>query len=219
MITVAIDGPAGAGKSSVSKAVAEALGFLYLDSGALYRAVALAALERELDPDDGASLGRLASALEIEAGQNGVRVDGVDVTERIRGAQVNAIVSKVSAHREVREALLQHQRDLAARGGIVIEGRDIGVTVAPEAAVKVFLTASLPERARRRGREMGLDDDDPTLSDLESALSQRDAADTARAVSPLAQAGDALVIDSTDLSFDQVVERIVEEVRVRAHGT
>ena len=185
VITVAIDGPAGAGKSSVGRAVAEALGYLYLDSGALYRAVALAALERGVDPHDGEALGRLASSLHIEARETGISVDGVDVTRRIRATEVDGIVSVVSSHPHVREALLQRQRALAERGGIVMEGRDIGVTVAPDARVKVFLTASLAERARRRSREMGLADDDPSLPELQAALAARDSADSSRAVSPL----------------------------------
>ena len=212
MTVVAIDGPAGAGKSSVGRAVARALGYSYLDTGALYRAVAVAALERGIDPNDNDALARLAAALDIETEEDRVRIDGRDVTEQLRDANVNSTVSIVSAHEGVRRALLRRQQELAEQGRIVIEGRDIGVTVAPKADVKIFLTASLHERAQRRALEMGIGYDDSSVVDVEQELAARDAADGARAASPLVRASDAVLIDSTDLTFDEVVRKVIEEV-------
>src|ERR1700712_4487710 len=156
-MVIAIDGPAGAGKSSVARAVAAELDFTYLDSGAMYRSVALAALERQLDLDAAAALGGLARGLEIEFdGRRGL-LDGEDVSDAIRSPSVTAAASRVSVHPEVREALVDRQRELIAAGNYVAEGRDIGTVVSPEAPLKVFLTASDEERARRRGAETGED--------------------------------------------------------------
>jgi cytidylate kinase len=212
MTVVAIDGPAGAGKSSVGRAVARALWYSYLDTGALYRAVALAALERGIDPNDDDALARLAAALDIETEGDRVRIDGRDVTEQLRDAKVNSTVSNVSAHRGVRRALLRRQQEMAEQGRIVMEGRDIGVTVAPKADVKIFLTASLSERAERRALEMGVGGDDSRIGDVEQGLAARDAADGTRAASPLVRAPGALLVDSTDLTFDEVVRKVIEEV-------
>ena len=212
MTVVAIDGPAGAGKSSVGRAVARALGYSYLDTGALYRAVAVAALERGIDPNDNDALARLSAALDIKTEEDRVRIDGRDVTEQLRDANVNSTVSIVSAHEGVRRALLRRQQELGEQGRIVIEGRDIGVTVAPKADVKIFLTASLHQRAQRRALEMGIGCDDTSVVDVEQGLAARDAADGARAASPLIRAPDAVLIDSTDLTFDEVVRKVIEEV-------
>ncbi len=149
-MVIAIDGPAGAGKSTVARGVAAALGFTYLDSGAMYRCVALAALERGVDLDDGEALGELASGLEIELDGGSVRLDGRDVSEAIREPEVSAAASRVSVHPAVREAMVARQRELIESGRYVAEGRDIGTVVSPDAPLKVFLTASEEERARRR---------------------------------------------------------------------
>jgi CMP/dCMP kinase len=189
-VIIAIDGPAGAGKSSVARAVAERLGARYLDSGAMYRAVALASIEdRTRRPAE------LAGAIAIELGER-VRLDGRDVTDAIRRPEVSDRASVVAADPGVRVVLVAQQRELLATGDWVAEGRDIGTVVAPHAELKIFLTASPAERARRRGE----------------AVTERDTRDATRIHSPLEAAPDATVIDTTSLSLDQVVERIVKLV-------
>ncbi|MFN2609231.1 MAG: (d)CMP kinase [Acidimicrobiales bacterium] len=200
MRVVAIDGPVGAGKSTVSRAVAARLGLDHLDTGAMYRSVALAALGHGLDPESasGEELARVAAAADIRVGER-VLLDGDDVTDRLRSPEVGWAVSAVAARPEVRVELVRRQRAWAAeRGGGVVEGRDIGSVVFPDAAVKVFLTASDEERARRRSS-----DEDA------AALARRDRLDSTRAASPLARASDAVVVDSTGRSVDEVVDEIV----------
>ena len=201
---VAIDGPAGAGKSTVARAVARALGFTYLDSGAMYRCVALAALERGEEP------AAVARSLRAEVGER-VRLDGHDVTDAIRTARVSEAASKMATDPAVRAALVERQRELMAGGDYVAEGRDIGTVVAPDAAVKVFLTAAPQERARRRARELGTD---PDTVLVDQAL--RDERDRAREHSPLAPAPGAVEMDTTGLPVEEVVQRIVAMVRAAA---
>ncbi|HEV3323343.1 MAG TPA: (d)CMP kinase [Solirubrobacteraceae bacterium] len=196
-MVVAIDGPAGAGKSTVARAVARRLGFTYLDSGALYRCVALLALE---SPDR--TPARLAQEARIELGER-VLLDGRDVTEEIRTLEVSEKASQVAADPDVRKALVAVQRELVSRGDLVAEGRDIGTVVAPDAALKVFLIADPAERARRRAVELGLDRE-AVLEELR----QRDQRDSEREHSPLRAARDAVVLDTTGLSVEQAVERI-----------
>jgi cytidylate kinase len=198
---IAIDGPAGAGKSSVARAVAEALGFTYLDTGAMYRAVALAAAEREADP------ATVASTLKIEPQGDRVRVDGRDVTEEIRAPEVSEAASRAAADPNVRRAVVELQRRLLASGDWVAEGRDIGTVVAPDAEVKVFLTADPEERARRRAAELGID---PARVLAEQAI--RDERDRTREHSPLEPAAGAVVLDSTNLTLPEVVRQIAELV-------
>ena len=196
---VAIDGPAGAGKSTVARGTAAALGFTYLDSGAMYRCVALATLQR---PDEAPAA--VAAGLDLQLGDR-VQLDGRDVTEAIRAPDVSEVASRVAADPGVREAMVAKQRDLMSHGDWVAEGRDIGTVVAPDAELKVFLTASPQERARRRARELGADER-TVLAD--QAL--RDERDRTREHSPLAAAPGAVEVDTTDLSVDEVVARIVE---------
>ncbi len=210
LMVIAIDGPAGAGKSSVARAVAEELGFTYLDSGAMYRCVALAALERGAELDDGDALGELASRLEIELEGRRVLLDGGDVSAPIREPGVTAAASRVSAHPAVREAMVARQRRLIAAGSYVAEGRDIGTVVSPEAPLKVFLTASDGERARRRAAQTG--------EDFESVLDaqrRRDARDIEREHGALRAAADAVELDTTGLGLEEVVGRVVGLVRER----
>ncbi|TML30711.1 MAG: (d)CMP kinase [Actinobacteria bacterium] len=197
---VAIDGPAGAGKSTVARALAAALGFTYLDSGAMYRSVALAVRERDGRPAE------VARAADIGVGDR-VVLDGRDVTEAIRAPEVSEVASRVAADPGVREALVAKQRALLQDGDYVAEGRDIGTVVAPDAEVKVFLTASPKERARRRAAELG---GDPGTVLADQTL--RDERDRSRAHSPLEAAPGAVELDTTGLSVDQVVARIVELV-------
>jgi len=202
---IAIDGPAGSGKSTVARAVARRLGLAYLDTGAMYRSVAFAALGQGVDPTDGDALAKLASGLDIELGDR-VLVDGVDATAAIRGPEVTAIVSAVSAHPPVRADMVRRQRQWAsAHGGGVAEGRDIGSVVFPDADVKVFLTASEEERARRRQR----DDRAPDVAAVAADLARRDSLDSSRATSPLRPADDAVVIDTTGRSVDDVVDQVL----------
>jgi cytidylate kinase len=200
-MVVAIDGPAGAGKSTVARALAEALGFTYLDSGAMYRAVALDLIER-----DGAASER-AGELELQLGDR-VIANGRDVTEAIRSPEVAEAASKVATNPKVRAALVEKQRALLSHGDWVAEGRDIGTVVAPDAELKIFLTASPEERARRRAAELGTDEE-TVLRD--QAL--RDAQDEEREYSPLVRADDAVELDTSGLTIDEVVERIVDLVR------
>jgi len=209
-MVIAIDGPAGAGKSSVARAVAAELGFTFLDSGAMYRCVALAALEAGADPDDGEALGPLVAALEIRLDGARVLLGDRDVSEAIREAPVTAAASRVSVHPAVREAMVARQRGLIAAGRYVAEGRDIGTVVSPDAPLKVFLTASDEERARRRAAETG--------EDLESVLDaqrRRDARDTQREHGALRAADDAVEIDTTGLGLEEVVGRVVKLARER----
>jgi cytidylate kinase len=209
-MVIAIDGPAGAGKSTVARGVARALGFTYLDSGAMYRTVALAALERGIDPGDGEKLGEMAWELDIAFDGDSIRLDGRPVGGRIRSPEVTVASSKVSVHPQVRQAMVKRQRELIARGNYVAEGRDIGTVVSPDAPLKVFLTASEEERANRRARETG----EPVEAVLE-AIEARDQRDTVRRHGALRPAEDSVELDTTDLSVDQVVEKVVDIARQR----
>jgi cytidylate kinase len=194
---IAIDGPAGAGKSSVARALARRLSFAYLDSGAMYRCVALLSLDAP-----GAELAMLARGARIEVGER-VLLDGRDVTEKIRSPEVSEAASRVSCDPGVREALVAKQRELIALEDWVAEGRDIGTVVAPDAELKIFLTASPEERARRRAAELGAD---PGTVLAEQTM--RDERDSSREHSPLQAAPDAVVLDTTGLTLEQVIERI-----------
>lgn len=211
---VAIDGPAGAGKGTVARAVAARLGFRYLDTGAMYRAVALKALRDDVPVDDPDRVSALARAATIDVAGERVALDGVDVTDAIRGPDVTRAVSSVAAHPGVREDLVARQRRVIEDGGdVVMEGRDIGTTVAPDADVKIFLWASLEERARRRALQLGLPDDAAERARVARSMSARDRADAARSASPFAKAADAVEVDSTAKDVDAVVDEVVSIVR------
>jgi len=209
-MVIAIDGPAGAGKSTVARALAELLGFTYLDSGAMYRCVALAALDRGVDVDDPEATGELAESLEIELHPGRVHLDGDDVSLAIREPRVSEASSRVSVHPAVREAMVARQRELIAAGRYVAEGRDIGTVVSPDAPLKVFLTASAQERARRRAVQTG---ENPEA--VLAAQRERDERDESREHSALRPAGDAVEIDTTELELEQVVERVAALARDR----
>ena len=210
-MVIAIDGPAGAGKSTVARGVAAALGRTYLDSGAMYRAVALAALRKGLDLDGGEVLGQLARGLGIELDGGSVRLDGFgDVSAEIRSPEVTAAASRVSVHPQVRSALVERQRAMIDSGDYVAEGRDIGTVVSPEAPLKVFLTASPEERARRRAAETG-EDPDRVLAQMRD----RDERDAGREHGALRPAEDSVELDTTGLGVDDVIARVVELARER----
>ena len=209
---VAIDGPAGAGKSTVARAVADALGVGYLDTGAMYRALTLVALRDGVPLDDGSALAELARAhpVSLDNGPAGVRVmmRGDDVTMAIREADVTAAVSQVAAHAEVRSEMVARQREIMGHGDWVCDGRDIGSVVFPEAEVKVFLTASVDERARRRHAELTGRGERVDLREIRDDVARRDHADSSRAASPLVVAEGAVVVDTTGVGIDEVVTRI-----------
>ncbi len=210
---IAIDGPAGAGKSSTSRQVAWRLGVPYLDTGALYRAAAWAVLQKRVDPKDAPSVARTVEKAEITFAQSsgGIRVwvDGTDVTAPIRTPEVNGIVGRVCEVHDVRKKLVALQQSWAARGFGVMEGRDIGTVVLPNAGLKVFFTARPEIRAMRRGKEMGLDQDPAALTRLAAEIADRDKRDSEREDSPLKQAPDAVFFDNSDMTFDEQVDRIL----------
>ena len=210
---VAIDGPAGSGKSSVARAVAGELGFIDLNTGAAYRAVALLALREGVDLEDGALLAEIARRVDLDA--EGARVDGSPVPEEeLRAPEVSAAASKISAKPEVREVLLSVQREAAQKargeGGAIVEGRDIGTVVLPEADLKIFLQAAPEERARRRAHQTGREAE---LDRIREAIKRRDRQDSERETSPLKPAPDAVILDTTALSLDEVVSRVLDLAR------
>ena len=217
MSVVAIDGPAGAGKTTIAKAVADALGWDYVDTGAMYRAMTLKALDEGVDPHDAGQLGRVAEAADVSFDGGTVVLNGADVTGRIRSREVTEAAPLVAAQPRVRKALVRLQREAARRGDVVMEGRDIGSVVVPEAILKVFLTASPDERARRRVEELGLEPNHDNLARMERSLSERDEADAGRATSPLVQAADAIAIDTTNKTIGDVVTQIVGLLRERVN--
>ena len=222
--TIAIDGPAGAGKSTIGALVAERLGYLFLDTGAMYRALALAAQRKGIDPDDAARLAALAAAVRITIGppttQDGraytVLLDGSDVTWEIRSAEIDRIVSQVARVSGVRDAMVAQQRTLAGKGRVVMVGRDIGTVVLPEAEKKIFLTASASERARRREEELASRGERRPRQELLNEILRRDRLDTEREVSPLKAAADAVVVQTDGLSVKEALERVLGAISQRS---
>ena len=217
-IVVAIDGPAGAGKSTIAKLAAEKLGYAYIDTGAMYRSVAWRFLQTGREFDE-AFISELANTMIIEfkpeAKVNRVFVDGTEVTEAIRTPEVTAIVSRVAAIGAVREAMVEQQRRMGEIGGVLMDGRDIGTVVFPHAQLKIFLTASVEERARRRYKEMVEKGQQVELAQLQEDIAARDKQDSERAISPLRQAEDALLLDTSDMSIAQVTDKILQLVQER----
>jgi cytidylate kinase len=217
---IAIDGPSGSGKSTVGRRVAEELGLHVLDTGAMYRSVTLAAQRAGIDLDDAEACGRVARAARVELEDDVVVLDGGDVSAAIRTPAVTAAVSTVSAHPEVRRELVSRQRAwVQQHGGGVVEGRDIGTVVFPEAPVKVFLTASDDERAQRRQRDEAAAARPTEVDTVRDAMARRDALDSSRPASPLRAADDALVLDTTGRSVEDVVAEIVQRFRAEVPRT
>ena len=219
--TIAIDGPAGAGKSTVGALIAERLGYLFLDTGAMYRAVALAALRRRIDPDDAAALADLATKVRIMIGpptkRDGraytVLLDGSDVTWDIRSADIDRIVSQVARVPAVRDAMVAQQRALAGQARVVMVGRDIGTVVLPDAERKIFLTASASERARRREEELASRGERRPRQELLREILRRDQLDTERPVSPLKAAEDAIVVQTDGLSVREALDKVLAAIQ------
>ena len=220
---VAVDGPVGAGKTTTARAVAERLGFLYVDTGAMYRAVTVDVLEHGVDPEDEASVAGVVveSRIALHRDYRGQRtiLNGSDVSERIRDRDVTAAVSSVSAMKRVRERMWEIQRAVGGRGGVVMEGRDIGTVVFPDAECKVYMDASVDVRARRRYDELRSKGKDVSFDTLKEEIVERDRANTERALAPLKKAGDAVVIDTSDMTFDEQVSAIVAVVHERMKST
>jgi len=219
-LIIAIDGPSGAGKSTLAKRLAKELGFVYLDSGAIYRALALKVLRQGVDLADDTRLAELVGSTEIDLqekdGRLKVLLDGMDVADEIRTPEVSQMASKVSALKIVRERLLDLQRDIARRGSVVAEGRDIGTVVFPDAEVKIFLHASAEERARRRCAELRAAGRTADLAETLREMAERDKRDSERDLAPLRMADDALRIDSSTVGADELAIRVLSEIGKKA---
>jgi cytidylate kinase len=219
-LIIAIDGPSGAGKSTLGKALARALGYQYIDSGAVYRAIGSAAVDKGVPLDDGVALGELAtrSNISLEGDPDHLRVcfNGSDVTSRIRKPEASRAASVVATIPAVRDAVVRKLREMSREGGVVMDGRDIGTKVFPDAQVKLFLDASPDTRASRRWEEEKLRGRDATIEQIKSEINERDLRDRERLATPLIKADDALPLDTTDKSLEQVVETALEIVRSRS---
>lgn len=218
-IAVAVDGPAGAGKSSISKIVAKKLGYLYIDTGAMYRSVTWAVLHNHIDVNNQKAVEALLPELELtmEASDDSCKVfiAGQDVTDFIRTPQVNNAVSIVASYKGVRQYLVERQRLMAEAGGVILDGRDIGSVVLPNAELKIYLTASVEARAMRRYLEVKGTVNEQTLEDIKDSVMQRDDMDKKRKESPLIQVEDAVLVDSSEMTFDETVEHILHLVQER----
>ena len=218
-IAVAVDGPAGAGKSSISKIVAKKLGYLYIDTGAMYRSVAWAVLHNHIDVNNQKAVEALLPELDLtmEASDDSCKVfiAGQDVTDFIRTPQVNNAVSIVASYKGVRQYLVERQRLMAEAGGVILDGRDIGSVVLPNAELKIYLTASVEARAMRRYLEVKGTVNEQTLEDIKDSVMQRDDMDKNRKESPLIQVEDAVLVDSSEMTFDETIEHILHLVQER----
>ena len=221
-LNIAMDGPVGAGKSTIADEVARRLGVLHLDTGAMYRAVGLTALEKGLDITNEEAVTRLCERLTIDVthGPQGQRTlaDGVDVTDGLRTEAVSMAASKVATYGGVRKAMVAAQRRMAAQTDMLLDGRDIGIRVLPEATIKIFLTADAQERARRRWVQLKEKGVDANFDEVLEDLRRRDEQDSHRAIDPLMAAPDAVIVDSTQMTFEQTVDHILKLVEERTHG-
>jgi cytidylate kinase len=220
-ITIAIDGPAASGKSTTAKLVAQKLGYLHIDTGAMYRALTLKALEKKIDVSDKEKIVSLAqtSTIRLEGGNPTTKVflDGTDITDKIRMPQVNRSVSTVSSYQGVREVMVREQQRIAAHGGVVLEGRDIGTVVLPSAELKVFMVASVQERVKRRKKDLALCGIEAEEKELIKEIEVRDRKDSTRDISPLRKAADAIELDTSNLTIEEQVDFIVTRAKKMIH--
>jgi len=215
---IAIDGPGGAGKSTIAKLLAKKLNYLHLDTGAMYRAVTLAAINENIDFDDKEKLIKLAKKISITFNKNGeIILNDKNVSQEIRSSEVNAHVSKIAAVKGVRKVLVEKQQNLAQKNRVVMDGRDITTVVLPGAEHKFFLTASLAERAKRRYQEMRSKNNDADLEEIKKSIARRDKLDSEREHSPLKKAEDAVLIDTTELSIDEVLKKMISLIEGENH--
>lgn len=218
-IVIAIDGPSGAGKSTIARLLAEALGYIQIDTGAMYRAAALLLLQASIDLENSAEVKQFCQNLDIQlelvSGRQIVLANGADVTDLIRTSEMSLLTSKTSTLKPVREAMLKAQQDMGTAGGVVLEGRDIGTVVFPDAEIKFYLSASVEERARRRFEELVLKGELVTLADTVADVTRRDRQDSERDIAPLRQADDAILIDSSKISVDEVLTMMVAICRAK----
>lgn len=214
-IIIAIDGPAGSGKSTTARLVAQKLGYIYIDTGAMYRALTLKVIELGIDPNDESSIIKVAENTKIELlyenGNLKVILDGKDVSEKIRSPEVTSLVSIVSAHPKLRDIMVKKQRELGRNGGVVMDGRDIGTVVFPDADLKIFMTADVRERAKRRQKELKAQGFDVEIEKLIKEIEERDKFDSTREIGPLKKADDAIEIDTTNLTIDEQVEIVLKK--------
>ncbi|MDZ7288518.1 MAG: (d)CMP kinase [candidate division KSB1 bacterium] len=219
-LIIAIDGPAGSGKSTTARLLAKRLGYTYLDTGAFYRALTLKALDEGVLPEDTAAIVKLAEKIKIELqpeeDKNRVLLDGCDVTKAIRAPRVTEAIAPISENPAVREIMVEKQRAFGRNGGVVVEGRDIGTVVFPDADLKIFMQASLEERARRRQEELAVMGIVRDLETLKKEIARRDHNDSRRKVAPLSRAADAIVLDTTSLTIEQQVEFIVQALKKKS---
>jgi len=214
-IIIAIDGPAGSGKSTTARLVAQKLGYIYIDTGAMYRALTLKVIELGIDPNDESLITKIAENTKIELlyenGNLKVILDGKDVSEKIRSPEVTSLVSIVSAHPKLRDIMVKKQRELGRNGGVVMDGRDIGTVVFPDADLKIFMTADVRERAKRRQKELKAQGFDVEIEKLIKEIEERDKFDSTREIGPLKKADDAIEIDTTNLTIDEQVELVLKK--------
>ncbi len=221
-IVIAIDGPAASGKSTTAKLVAQRLDYLHLDTGAMYRAITLEVIRRKVAPDDAASVRKVVSVtrVRLEQGKNGNRVllNGKEVTSEIRSPKVTRTVSLISSYPFVRELMVLEQRKMASKGGIVLEGRDIGTVVLPKAELKIYMVANVAERARRRKKDLALVGEEVDENELVNEIVERDRKDSTRETSPLRQAEDAIELDTSNVTIDDQVEFIIKKANEIIHS-
>lgn len=217
MISIAIDGPAGAGKSTISKKVSNNIGFVYIDTGALYRAIGYYAVSNKIDPKDSKRVSEFLKGINISLdfidGKQCVLIDGIDVSDKIRTPEISMAASNVSAIPKVREFLLDLQKNIALKNNVVMDGRDIGTVVLPNADIKIFLTASIEERAKRRYNDLIKKDKNIKFQDVLNDVKQRDYNDSNRDIAPLKPADDAIILDTTGESLEQSVERLLSLIK------
>lgn len=217
MSSIAIDGPAGAGKSAIARRVAKALSYIYVDTGAMYRAMALYISQNGISPEDSASISRICGdadiSIEYRGGEQVVLLNGKNVNPFLRTEEVSAMASKSSANPDVRKKLVQLQQELARKQNVVMDGRDIGTVVLPHAECKIYLTASVKERAKRRYLQLKRRGEEVDFDKIEKEIRERDHRDMTRSISPLKQADDAVLVDTSDMTVDEVVKKILQIAR------